>query len=894
MPAASMHGARLALALTLASLTRSSTALCAGWCATRDDTVLNCETRRQCRDCDVCSPPPLPPSPPAVPASEWFRAVGGAAAASAEHDYATALRLSLLFYRTQRSGDLRGDSVVTPAWRSDAPSFTSDGADVGVDLSKGYFDAGDYVKYGQPAAFSMTLLAWSGVEFEEGFRAAGALDELRNAVRWGADFMLAAATHLDRNCTYYAQVGRGARNGCTEPSCKYDHGYWGRPEDYDGYSFAHQRRTHAIDARTPGAEIWAGASAALAATHLLLRRSAAPAEGDDDYMDRLLSTSQALYECAVTHAPRGGRLQSYLYVVSPQYKSWGASDELGWAAAWLFDATRLARYADEFAPLMARPESKWGYEGFGASWDDVNALAKLKMLTAQPQHPRAAHLHEQIGAYLDKWRGCDDPRGEPHMTQGGLCFLLQWAPLRYALTTALLFAVFAKHAAVTPELAHTASPTASVAWALRQLHYALGDNPARTSFVIGYAGADGATRFPRRPHHRAASCPPASEGGCSEASALCSACDNPWVLYGALVGGPDDTDCWADDRCNWENNEVALDYNAPLPGLLACAVVLQQSGGALQGDNGTATAVDFGTWAQQLEYRQDEGVCAQPLRRAPFDATCPSGEPTAENPSCPFDSPPQPPARPSPPGPPPRPPPSTPIAIFPPPARPPPSSPLPSVPPAVPVDHPQRPPPPPDPPPPPPPPPPMPPPPSTPPPMPPPPALPGRPSPPELGPATADATTVPAPSLLLRDGSLTAIVAPLAVLIIAVLACAAICRHCTSTRAVAPARRTAEITEATSVEAAAATTSTIPGAAHKAPPAAHRGRRTASRSKLLAANVSGGGAASCYELNEAAVQGQAAATKAAAPAAAEQQSGEQQRAARRAAAREWAACDDLD
>lgn len=879
------------LALTLGSLTRTTTALCAGWCATRDDTVLNCETRRQCRDCDVCSPPPLPPSPPAAPANEWYREVG--AGATAEHDYATALRLALLFYRTQRSGDLRDDPV-TPRWRSDAPSFTSDGADVGVDLSGGYFDAGDYVKYGQPAAFSMTLLAWSGVEFEEGFRAAGALDELRNAVRWGADFMLAAATHLDRNCTYYAQVGRGARNGCTEPSCKFDHGFWGRPEDYDGYRFAHQRRTYAIDARTPGAEIWAGASAALAATHMLLRRSDDPVgEVGDQYMDRLLGTSQALYECAVAHAPMGGRLQSFLWVVSPQYKSWGASDELGWAAAWLYDATRLSRYANDFEPLMTRPESKWTYEGFGASWDDVNALAKLKMLTAEPQHPRAAHLHDQMRRYLDKWRECDDRRGEPHMTRGGLCYLLQWAPLRYALTTALLFAVFARHAAVTPALAHTASPTASIVWALGQLHYALGDNPRRTSFVVGYAGADGTSRFPRRPHHRAASCPPASEGAeCSEASALCSACDNPWVLHGALVGGPDDTDCWADDRCNYEKNEVSLDYNAPLPGLLACAVVLQrQNGGAAASNGGNATApVEFGAWAQQLEYRQGAGVCAQPPRRAPFDETCPSGEPSDDNPSCPFDSPNQPPARPSPPRPPP---------------GPPPSSPLPSVPPTVPVDYPQLPPPPPDPPPPPAP---LPPPPSSPPPpcstpqIPPPQGSPGRPSPADLGAAArADDTTVTTPSLLVSDGSLTAVVAPLALLIIAALVCTSICRRRASTRLVAPTRRQ-EATPSVTTQAAAATTSTAPAAAHEAAPAARTGRKTASRSKLLVANASSGSPASCYELNEAAVKGQAAAAMAAAPAVARQQGPpveEQERAQphevpRRAAAREWVACEDLD
>ena len=56
--------------------------------------------------------------------------------------WADALYKSLLFYRAQRSGDLRGSDNPIP-YRAE-PAFTSDGADVGVDLSKGYFDAGEH------------------------------------------------------------------------------------------------------------------------------------------------------------------------------------------------------------------------------------------------------------------------------------------------------------------------------------------------------------------------------------------------------------------------------------------------------------------------------------------------------------------------------------------------------------------------------------------------------------------------------------------------------------------------------------------------------------------------------------------------------------------------------
>ena len=161
-------------------------------------------------------------------------------------------------------------------------------------------------------------------------------------------------------------------------------------------------------------------------------------------------------------------------------------------------------------------------------------------------------MYRQVTKYLSKWQAC--ARWQPHATPCGLCWLQKWSPLKYAIGSGLLGAIFAKNFA-TDELAEPLTR-----WAFGQLHYALGDNHRNLSYLIGYNGTVGHTKsFPRRPHHRASSCVPASEGGCDEATALCNACANPWRLFGALVGGPDDTDCWNDDRVNWERNEVALD-----------------------------------------------------------------------------------------------------------------------------------------------------------------------------------------------------------------------------------------------------------------------------------------------------------------------------------------------
>ena len=65
---------------------------------------------------------------------------------------------------------------------------------------------------------------------------------------------------------------------------------------------------------------------------------------------------------------------------------------------------------------------------------------------------------------------------------------------------------------------------------------------------------------PRRPHHRSSSCP--------NKPAPCTWNDyhnprpNPHILFGALVGGPDQNDNYKDSRDDAVMNEVACDYNA--------------------------------------------------------------------------------------------------------------------------------------------------------------------------------------------------------------------------------------------------------------------------------------------------------------------------------------------
>ena len=63
--------------------------------------------------------------------------------------------------------------------------------------------AGDYVKFGYPAAAAMTVLAWGGISYKDGYKSADEYDNLLKAVKWGTDFFIKC--HVSDN-EFYGQV----------------------------------------------------------------------------------------------------------------------------------------------------------------------------------------------------------------------------------------------------------------------------------------------------------------------------------------------------------------------------------------------------------------------------------------------------------------------------------------------------------------------------------------------------------------------------------------------------------------------------------------------------------------------------------------------------------------
>jgi len=63
-----------------------------------------------------------------------------------------------------------------------------------VDLTGGYYDAGDNVKFGFPMAFTVTMLAWGVIEYKTQLQSANQFAYALDAIQWGTDYFIKAHT----------------------------------------------------------------------------------------------------------------------------------------------------------------------------------------------------------------------------------------------------------------------------------------------------------------------------------------------------------------------------------------------------------------------------------------------------------------------------------------------------------------------------------------------------------------------------------------------------------------------------------------------------------------------------------------------------------------------------
>ncbi|KAJ3042221.1 hypothetical protein HDV00_007931 [Rhizophlyctis rosea] len=419
-----------------------------------------------------------------------------------------------MFYEAQVSGPVASWNRVP--WRG--PSGLQDGADNNLNLTGGWEDAGDHVKFGLPMAYTATLLAWSVVEYRDAFVQSGQLEHITNNLRF---------------------VGDGEA----------DHNFWGASEVYPNV-----RPSYAVTAACPGSEVTGETAAALAAASILFRPT------DPSYADTLVKYAIQLYTFADTHR---GAYDSCIPGVDSYYKSVsGYQDEIVWGAIWLYLATNQTTYltkaTTEYQHLANQQQMDVKAYTWTHSWDDKSKGCYLLMAKITGNATYKADIQRN----LDWWTvGYNNQKVS--YSPGGQAWLDQWGSLRYSATAAWLALVYADYIGKSDPLYSRYHD-----FAVGQINYILGSNPRKLSYMVGFG-----SNYPQYPHHRNA------HGAWDN---LGPANSNPastrHILYGALVGGPTAADdSFTDSRSSYQTTEPANDYVAGL--LAASARLYKEYGG---------------------------------------------------------------------------------------------------------------------------------------------------------------------------------------------------------------------------------------------------------------------------------------------------------------------------
>lgn len=470
----------------------------------------------------------------------------------ASHDYGDALSKSILFFEGQRSGNLPTNQRIT--WRKD--SALHDGFQIGVDLTGGYYDAGDNVKFNFPMAFSTTMLAWGVLEF--GKSMGSDLSHALDAIRWATDYFLKATSVPG---FVFVQVG--------EPYG--DHNCWERPEDMDT-----ARTPYAVSKQFPGSEVSAEIAAALAASSIVFRST------DLQYSARLLKSAKMVFDFADKN--RGSYNDSLGPWVCPFYCDFsGYEDELLWGAAWLFRATKAPNYWNyivENRNNLEKSITKYfnGVSYTGGSfaefgWDSKHAginvlISNLNMTNTSNSNPFISNADKFVCSLLP-----ESPTKSVSYSPGGLLFKPGGSNLQHATALSFLLVVYSRSLKQSNRVISCggviANRTRLIQVAKGQVDYILGNNPLNMSYMVGYG-----EKFPQKIHHRGSSLPSIDQHpehiDCKGGTPYFSSDNpNPNLLTGAVVGGPFINDSYPDSRAEFVQSEPTTYINAPLVGILA-------------------------------------------------------------------------------------------------------------------------------------------------------------------------------------------------------------------------------------------------------------------------------------------------------------------------------------
>ncbi|GES74120.1 glycoside Hydrolase Family 9 protein [Rhizophagus clarus] len=439
------------------------------------------------------------------------------------YEYTKLLAYSLYFYEAQRSGKLPPDNRVT--WRHD--SALEDGQDVNLDLTGGYYDAGDHLKFSFPLSWTLTSLSWGAYEWYDGYQSAKQTTRIRDMIKWGTDWLIKA--HSDQQVLY---VMIGDEN--------VDHNYWG-PDT----GIPLPRPSLSINSTKLGTDAAAEAAAAMSAAALFFKDKVQ----DIDYYNTLYFHALQLYDFASIKPFT--KYQSSVKQLDDLYPSSDFTDELVWSSLWLYKLTKNTTYFDLAVSYFN--DFKLSGSNNVINWDSKIGAVYILFVQCAIELNRndVNNWKAEAERYLDTV--ASQSSGSCELTKGGLFYCdgdSDAASLNPALNAAFASLLY------SPLSSTPSKKDSYVKFAMSQINYLFGDNPMKTPYVIGVH-----PNSPQNPHHSGA------QGGYDINGPTLN------ILYGGIVGGPDKNDNYEDKRANYVQSEVALDYNSPFQNLMAYQVI---------------------------------------------------------------------------------------------------------------------------------------------------------------------------------------------------------------------------------------------------------------------------------------------------------------------------------
>jgi len=440
--------------------------------------------------------------------------------------------------------------------------------DYTLDVTGGWYDAGDHGKYVVNGGISV----WTLMNFYERTKKVGGL-----AAQAFRDGKLIIPENTKTSSIYVNEKYNGTPDILDE--CKWELDFLLKMQIPEGYPNAGMVLHKIGDIKwtmlgTAPGEDFEERNLYPATTAATLNLAAVAAQGsrlwnlfDTKYSQKLLAAAELAWDKAIEKPAMYAEVHGN---GSGTYSDFNVKDDFYWAACELYATTGKSKYLDyiqgpECSEFYLKMPTKLGDITGCFDWGTTNGLGTLTLAMAPNNLPQAdiEKAKRNIVAAADYFISVQSKEGYGAPLDS---HYYAWGSNSFILNEGIVMAVAYD---ITKDSKYFNGVSES-------FDYLLGRNPNDKSYISGYG-----ERPLRNPHHRFFASqlnkkyPPIPAGFVSGGPN--SGCEDPYVQKEGIVGNPPQK-CFVDHIESWSTNEVTINWNAPLVWLTA---FLDEVGGSI-------------------------------------------------------------------------------------------------------------------------------------------------------------------------------------------------------------------------------------------------------------------------------------------------------------------------